>query len=140
MRKVNMVTLDEEYWYALSDCYESYGFKSRQEFIESMLVNWVNENAQESLEKGLKKMRFMESGRAVADKKKAMPPIVIKSHTGMYERRLNPIRLTFKDGRVETVEADTVLNALIMVELEPGLTERDLAERVEKFEYLEQAK
>jgi len=137
MRKVNMVTLEEQYWYALSECHFRYGFKNRQELIENLLTQWVENNAPEDLEKGVSKMRFLESGRVLADGPKAVPPLIVKSQTRVYGGHFTPMRFHFKDGRVEYVEAPSPLEGLTMIELEEGLTQKDFNIRVERIEFIE---
>lgn len=137
MRKANLLTLEEEYWYALSDCYASYGFKSRQEMMEVMLVEWVKNNAPEALEMGIAKMKFLAGGKAVREKLE-LPPIIVKSKSEMYTRVFTPMKFYFKDGRVEYVEAPSEMEGFLMIEMEDGLTEKDFSERVLRIEYTEE--
>jgi len=136
MRKVNLLTLEEEYWYALSDCFASYGFKSRQEMMEVMIVEWVKKNAPEALEMGIAKMKFLASGAAIREKKE-LPPIELKSKSQMYSRQFTPMKFYFRDGRVEYVEAPSQMEGFLMIELEDGLTEKEFKERVLRVEYTE---
>lgn len=136
MRKVNLLTLEEEYWYALSDCFASYGFKSRQEMMEVMIVDWVKNNAPEALEMGVAKMKFLASGKAVRERVE-LPPLMVRSRSQMYTRQFTPMKFYFRDGRVEYVEAPSVMEGFLMIEMEDGLGEKEFKERVLRIEYTE---
>ena len=138
MKKFNLVKLDQEVWWALSECYASYGFNSRQDLIDHLLSEWVKNNAPDELAKAVNKLRSVESTKAVVDMGPVkIPPLMVESKTKMYNKHFTRMKLYFKDGREEIVEAPSPLEGLIMVELEGGLTQKDFEARVERIEFLE---
>lgn len=134
-----MVKLDEEYWHALSFCYERYGFKSRQDLVENMLRKFVDENCEMELERGVEKMRFLAAGAKVVGKLPAtIPHVFIPSNSNAYSGTWIKMKFWFKDGRIVECDADGPLTALKMIEVDMSLTANDFDERVERYEFLEE--
>ncbi len=141
MRKVNMVTLEEQYWHALSFCFDSYGFKSRQELIEKLLTSWIDEHRPEDLKKGVEKMQFMATGQKVAGRRlETIPMVLVKSKTRVYNAVSNKIRYFYRDGRVLEAVAAGPLDGFQILEKDHSnkLTFRDMDEKVKNFEFLEE--
>jgi len=135
MDMVNQVKMGEEFWYALTEIADSYGYKSRNELVVMVLQEAVKNQDEKYLKNGVSKMRFLESSKAVADvgpKKLATIMIPKLNGRGSVWRKY---RLYFRDGRIEDQEADNKFNALKMIEMMDEKVTQEVYDRyVERHE------